>query len=178
MDTKVPVFLEKKSEISLSEFNEKLQSCGLSYVVPFEAIYVENEHQIPCFAFYMKSQSSEDLVNQIKIILGMEIGEIKFICAKSFMKINCGLAIYEKPIEETIASVREVIGGKGFSAYFVATIPKETRMFSFLEPQYLSFLEYNKQMQEITEWKEHLGDIFSKTDPAMNGFMELKYYKI
>lgn len=187
MKTLVPVFLKIEKETSLEKFNELLQTCGLSYIVPRKAICLDKDGEHPCFAFYMDGQNQQDLANQIQVIIGFSIGKIEFISVnlKGQDFANCSVFIYNQTLESVMGKYKEVIEIDE-PIYFVEeeeinettkTLPL-TKTYSFWRPQTLSFLEYSKKVQEDENWRQKQKNIEKKTAPKLKELLSLAYFSI
>ena len=100
MVTEIPVFLNLTREISLSDFVNKLQTCGLGEITPYEAVYLDKDHYKNCFAFNVEGANQDDILRKLQQILSLDMGHIDIEYEWFLRQSSSKIAIKGKYVNE------------------------------------------------------------------------------
>lgn len=179
MVTEIPVFLQLNTEISLADFEKKLQACNLSEITPYAAVYLDKDHQKDCFAFNVEGVGQEDILQKLQKILFLDLGYIDFASIKFCGRgIHCCFAVLEMPLDELTAMTIGYINDTDFSAYIMKRNDKISYFMAFLDPQKLEKLDNAAQPGKIEEWKEYAKYLLEYLNADSIDFLQVGYYPL
>lgn len=176
MITEIPVFLKLTSEISLSDFEKKLQACGLSEITPYEAVYLDKNHQKDCFAFNVEGENQDEIVRKLQKIKSLNIGRIDFASIKFCgCGAQCCFSVLDIKLIDLIAYLIGYICDTEFTTYLMKRNNHISYLISVLDPKYLQSLEQSEQCKEIEAWKDTANYILEYLNAGSIDFMEIGY---
>lgn len=179
MVTEIPVFLQQNSEIDLSDFSQKLQACGLSEIIPYEAIYLNKNHQKKCFAFNVEGENQPTILNKLQKISTLNIGKIDFVSIKFCGQgIHCCFAVVDVPFADLTALTIGYISDTNFSAYIMKRSDEISYFIALLDPQELKKLDYVAQFHKIEEWQKYTQYLLEYLKAGSVDFMQVGYYPL
>lgn len=179
MVTEIPVFLQLNTEISLSDFEKKLQACNLSEITPYEAVYLDKDHQKDCFAFNVEGNNQDEILSKLQTISSLDLGRIDFASIKFCGHgIHCCFSILDMKITDLMAYIIGYISDTEFTAYLMKRNEQISYLISVLDPKYLNSLDYPAQFQEIMAWKKEAKYILEYLHAGSIDFMQVGYYPL
>lgn len=179
MVTEVPVFLETQTKMSLAQFNEQLQQHNLTFVEPYEAMFLDKEDCRYGFCFNVEGENQQDILGKLQQIIVLKLGKIDFASIKFCGQgIHCCFAVLKMPLNALMAMVIGYINDTDFSAYIMKRSDEISYFMAFLDPQELKKLETAKQAKKIEEWKEYAKYLLEYLDAGSIDFMQVGYYPL
>lgn len=179
MVTEIPVFLNLTREISLSDFRNKLQTCGLSEITPYEAVYLDKDHYKNCFAFNVEGANQDEILQKLQQILSFGIGHIDFASIKFCGKgAYCCFSVVEMPFRDLSALLMGYINDTDFSTYIMKRKESICYVISILSPNFLNSLDYPEQFKEINAWKDEAKYILDYLNAGSIDFLQVGYHSI
>ncbi len=180
MVTEIPVFLETKTKMKLAQFQEKLQQHNLTFIDPYEAIFLDKNTERYGFCFNVEGENQQDILNKLQQITTLDLGKIDFASIKFCGRgIHCCFSVLEMPINALLAlSLGYLNNNKDFSGFLMKRNNKISYFIIFLEPKKLEKLDYTGQFFKIEDWKKYTTSLLQYLDAATMDFMQVGYYPL
>ncbi len=179
MVTEIPIFLSLATEISLPDFETKLQAIGLGEITPYEAVYLDKDHQKNCFAFNVEGANQDEILQKLAKISALNLGRIDFASIKFCGRgAHCCFSVVNMSLVDLSAYIIGYISDTEFTAYLMKRNEKMTYLISILDPNYLNSLDYPAQFKEIKDWQDEAKYILEYLHAGSIDFMTIGYHRM
>ena len=180
MVTEIPVFLETKTKMNLVQFQEKLQQHNLTFVEPYEAIFLDENTEHYGFCFNVEGEDQQDILNKLQQITALNLGKIDFVSIKFCGRgIHCCFSVFEMPVNALLAlSLGYLNNNKDFSGFLMKRNNKISYFIAFLDPKKLEKLDYPSQFLKIEEWKKYTKSLMEYLDAGTMDFLQVGYHPL
>lgn len=179
MVTEIPIFLETKTKMKLAQFQEKLQQHNLTFIEPYEAIFLNNNTEHYGFCFNVEGENQQDILNKLQQVTSLDFGKIDFVSIKFCGRgIHCCFSVLEMPINALLALSLGYLNNKGFTGYLMKRSSKISYFIAFLDPKELEKLDYSGQFFKIEDWKKYTQSLMQYLDAGTIDFMQVGYYPL
>lgn len=179
MITEVPIFLETQTKMSLAQFKEQLQQRNLTFIEPYEAMFLDKHTERYGFCFNIEGDNQQDIIEKLQQITTQNFGKIAFASIKFCGQgIHCCFAVLTMPINALMTLTLGYMNNTDFSVCLMKRSDEISYFMAFLDPKKLENLDYTAQFHKIEDWKKYTKSLLEYLDAGSMDFLQVGYYPL